>query len=236
MRLDKYVAQTAELSRALVKVALRHKRVTVNGLCTKDAGLAISDDDVVALDGAVLRLMGPRYFMLHKPMGYLCATTDPMHATVLDLLHEPNKHRLHIAGRLDIDTTGLVLITDDGHWSHRVTSPRYECEKVYLATLAEPLVGDAEAKLRAGIQLHHEKQLTKPATLERLTDTCVRVTISEGKYHQVKRMFAALNNRVIALHRERIGDIGLEATLAEGTYRALSAAEVRGLASAPCPK
>lgn len=225
MRLDKYVAQTSELSRALVKIALRHKRVMVNGVCSKDASLTIGADDIVALDGVVLRLTGPRYFMLHKPAGYLCATTDPVHATVLDLLYEPNKHTLHIAGRLDIDTTGLVLITDDGHWSHRVTSPRRECEKTYRVTLAETLVSDAEAQLSAGIELHHEKHLTKPAVLERLSDTHVRLSISEGKYHQVKRMFAALNNRVLTLHRERIGSISLDG-LPEGSYRALSEEEV----------
>lgn len=225
MRLDKYVAQTSELSRALVKIALRHKRISVNGVCSKDASVMIGAEDVVTLDGTVLTLTGLRYFMLHKPVGYICATTDAMHATVLDLLDEPNKHTLHIAGRLDIDTTGLVLITDDGQWSHRVTSPRRECEKAYMATLAAPLISDAEVQFQAGIQLHHEKHLTKPARLERLDDNNVRLSICEGKYHQVKRMFAALNNRVLALHRERIGTIAL-GDLAEGSYRALSAEEV----------
>jgi 16S rRNA pseudouridine516 synthase len=167
--------------------------------------------------------------MLHKPLGYISATIDNEHPTVLDLLDEPNKKALHIAGRLDIDTTGLVLITDDGPWNHRVTSPRHECEKTYYVTLASDLVADAEAKLQAGILLNSETQLTKPATLERLYSNEVRLTISEGKYHQVKRMFAALDNRVTELHRERIGEIILDESLAEGEYRPLTAAEINSI-------
>ena len=229
MRLDKYIADTTDLSRALVKLALRNKRVMVNGEQIKDAGLHISPTDTVQLDGEALSPVGPRYFMLHKPLGYICATIDNDHPTVLDLLDEPNKKILHIAGRLDIDTTGLVLITDDGPWNHRVTSPRHECQKTYRATLANALVSDAEGKLQAGLLLNSETQLTKPATLERLSSNEVRLTISEGKYHQVKRMFAALDNRVTELHRERIGAITLDASLAVGEYRPLSEAEIQSI-------
>jgi 16S rRNA pseudouridine516 synthase len=229
MRLDKYIADTTDLSRALVKIALRSKRVMVNGEQIKDASLHVSPTDSVQLDGVALSPVGPRYFMLHKPLGYICATIDNEHPTVLDLLDEPNKKILHIAGRLDIDTTGLVLITDDGPWNHRVTSPRHECQKTYRATLANTLLGDAEQQLQAGLLLKGETQLTKPATLERLANNQVRLSISEGKYHQVKRMFAALDNRVVELHRERIGEIVLDGALALGEYRALTAAEVQSI-------
>ena len=229
MRLDKFIAQTTDLSRALVKVALRNKRVTVNGELVKDASLHIAPTDVVQFDGQTLRPVGPRYFMLYKPVGYVSATVDSEHPTVLDLLDEPNKQALHIAGRLDIDTTGLVLITDDGQWSHRVTSPRRECQKAYLVTLVGPLGSDAEEKLQAGLLLKSESELTRPATLERFHNNQVRLTISEGRYHQVKRMFAALDNCVIELHRERIGDIVLDATLAEGEYRPLTEAEINSI-------
>lgn len=229
MRLDKYIAQTTDLSRALVKVALRNKRVMVNGEVTKSASLEIGLNDTVQLDGNTLSAAGPRYFMLNKPAGYVCATSDNLHPTVLELLDEPNLQVLHIAGRLDIDTTGLVLITDDGPWNHRVTSPKSECAKTYFVTLHTDLVDDAEERLQAGLQLHHEKQLTKPATLERLDITEVRLTIYEGKYHQVKRMFAALGNRVLALHRERIGDIVLDDALTLGQYRALTEAEINSV-------
>lgn len=226
MRLDKFIAQNTDLSRALVKLALRNKRVTLNGEPVKDASLHISAADTVQLDGATLKAVGPRYFMLHKPVGYVSATLDSDHPTVLDLLDEPNKQALHIAGRLDIDTTGLVLITDDGQWSHRVTSPRHECLKTYFVTLASELLSDAEERLQAGLLLNSEKQLTRPAVLERISSNQVRLTISEGKYHQVKRMFAALENRVIELHRERIGDITLDESLKLGEYRPLTVAEI----------
>lgn len=229
MRLDKYIADSTDLSRALVKLALRNKRVLVNGEQVKDASLQVSPSDSVQLDGAVLRSVGPRYFMLHKPLGYICATVDNDHPTVLDLLDEPNKKILHIAGRLDIDTTGLVLITDDGPWNHRVTAPRHDCQKSYLVTLANTLVSDAEQQLQIGLLLKGETQLTKPASLERLANNQVRLTISEGKYHQVKRMFAALDNRVVELHRERIGDIALDDALALGEYRPLTAIEVQSI-------
>ncbi len=229
MRLDKYIAQTTDLSRALVKLALRNNRVRVNGEPVKDASLHLAASDRVALDGEALSPLGPRYFMLHKPLGYVCATVDNDHPTVLELLDEPNQKILHIAGRLDIDTTGLVLITDDGQWSHRVTSPRHDCEKTYCVTLANALLADAEARLQAGILLKGETQLTKPATLERLSGNQVRLTISEGKYHQVKRMFAALGNRVVELHRERIGLIRLDDALTVGQYRRLSEAEIRSI-------
>jgi 16S rRNA pseudouridine516 synthase len=226
MRLDKFIAQTTDLSRAQVKLALRNQRVTLNNAPVKDASLHICAADTVQLDGAPLKPVGPRYFMLHKPIGYVSATVDSDHPTVLDLLDEPNKQALHIAGRLDIDTTGLVLITDDGQWSHRVMSPRHECQKTYHVILAAALVPDAEERLQAGILLNSEKQLTKPAMLERLNSNEVRLTISEGKYHQVKRTFAALDNRVTDLHRERIGAITLDQSLAPGAYRALTEAEI----------
>ena len=229
MRLDKFIAQTTDLSRTLVKIALRNRRVMVNGAPVKDASLHITPADTVQLDGATLKQIGPRYFMLHKPLGYVSATVDSEHPTVLDLLDEPNKQALHIAGRLDIDTTGLVLITDDGQWSHRVTSPRRECQKTYCVTLAGELCSDAEERLQAGLLLKSEQHLTKPATLERLSANQVRLTISEGRYHQVKRMFAALDNRVTELHRERIGAITLDKTLALGEYRPLTAAEINSI-------
>ena len=169
---------------------------------------------------------GPRYFMLNKPQGYVCSTEDPDHPTVLYFLDEPVAYKLHAAGRLDIDTTGLVLMTDDGQWSHRITSPRHHCEKTYLVTLENPLSADTAEQFAKGVQLHNEKDLTKPAVLEEVTPTEVRLTISEGRYHQVKRMFAAVGNRVVGLHRERIGEIALDPTLEPGEYRPLTEEEI----------
>ncbi|WP_075181278.1 16S rRNA pseudouridine(516) synthase RsuA [Pantoea sp. 1.19] len=229
MRLDKFLSQQLEISRAIAARELRAKRVTVDGEIVRDGAVKLTADSQVAYDGNLLQMQtGPRYFMLNKPQGYVCSTDDPLHPTVLYFLEEPVAYKLHAAGRLDIDTTGLVLMTDDGQWSHRITSPRHHCEKTYLVTLAEPIADDVAAQFAAGIQLHNEKNLTQPASLAILSPQQVRITLSEGRYHQVKRMFAAVGNHVTALHRERIGDVVLDETLEPGEYRPLTAAEIAG--------
>ncbi|WP_411704480.1 16S rRNA pseudouridine(516) synthase RsuA [Edaphovirga cremea] len=227
MRLDKFLSQQLGISRALIIRELRAKRVTVDGEIVKSGSLKLTPEQVVEFDGNPLhQQVGPRYFMLNKPQGYVCSTDDPDHPTVLYFMDEPVAYKLHAAGRLDIDTTGLVLMTDDGQWSHRITSPKHHCEKTYLVTLEQPLAEDTAAQFTAGVQLHNEKNLTKPAQLEKIDDHVVRLTISEGRYHQVKRMFAAVGNRVVGLHRERIGEIALDDDLAPGEYRALTAEEI----------
>lgn len=226
IRLDKAVSQVTDLSRAQVKRAAKAERITVNGQVVTDAASKVCESDTLCLDGEPLLEPGPRYFMLHKPLGYVSATKDSEHPTVLDLLDEPNKQKLHIAGRLDIDTTGLVLLTDDGQWSHKVTSPRHHCDKTYYAHLAERIDESAVEKFAKGVWLDNEKKRTKPARLEILYANEVRITISEGRYHQVKRMFAALGNRVLELHRERIGDIFLDEDLEPGDYRLLTEQEI----------
>ncbi|QEH17467.1 pseudouridine synthase [Histophilus somni] len=128
--------------------------------------------------------------------------------------------------RLDVDTTGLVLLTDDGQWSHRVTSPKHRCDKTYLVTLADPVEDFYQAEIEKGILLRSEKTPTKPATLEILDDYNVNLTISEGRYHQVKRMLAALGNKVVDLHRWKIGAIMLDDNLSDGEFRPLSEAEI----------
>lgn len=227
MRLDKFLSQQLGISRALVARELRAKRVTVDGEVVKSGAIKLTPEQEVAFDGNPLQQQnGPRYFMLNKPQGYVCSTDDPDHPTVLYFLDEPVAHKLHAAGRLDIDTTGLVLMTDDGQWSHRITSPRHHCEKTYLVDLESPVAQDTAERFAKGVQLHNEKDLTQPAQLEVITPTQVRLTISEGRYHQVKRMFAAVGNHVVGLHRERIGAITLDDDLAPGEYRALTEEEI----------
>ena len=234
MRLDKFLSQQLGVSRALVLRELRNKRVTVDGEIVKTGSMKISPEQRVEFDGNVLdQITGPRYFMLNKPQGYVCSTDDPDHPTVLYFLEEPVAYKLHAAGRLDIDTTGLVLMTDDGQWSHRITSPRHQCEKTYLVTLENPLADDTAAQFEAGVQLHNEDSLTKPAQLEQVDERVVRLTISEGRYHQVKRMFAAVGNHVVALHRERIGGIVMDEDLEPGQYRPLTEQEIASVGMPP---
>ncbi|SLM62910.1 MULTISPECIES: 16S rRNA pseudouridine(516) synthase RsuA [Dickeya] len=230
MRLDKFLSQQLGISRSLIVRELRAQRVTVDGEVVKSGAFKLLPEHEVAFDGnALVQQNGPRYFMLHKPQGYVCSTEDPDHPTILYFMDEPVAHKLHAAGRLDIDTTGLVLLTDDGQWSHRITSPRHHCEKTYLVTLEQPLATDTAAQFTTGVQLHGEKTLTRPATLEVISPCQVRLTISEGRYHQVKRMFAAVGNHVVALHRERIGTVVLDETLEPGEYRSLTPQEVASL-------
>lgn len=231
MRLDKFLAHATEMTRQQAQRAVRVGDVSVNGVVVQQTAQQLTDRDVVTLCGDVLQKIQPRYFMLHKPIGYICANSDGHHPVVLDLLHESRRESLQVVGRLDIDTTGLVLLTDDGQWNHRVTAPASHCAKTYRVQLAEPLRTDAEKLLCEGVQLDGEKQLTKPAQLFFLDDERlqVRLVIGEGKYHQVKRMFAAVGNRVVSLHRESIGNVVLDAALLAGEYRALTPEEVAGI-------
>jgi 16S rRNA pseudouridine516 synthase len=227
MRLDKFLSQQLGISRALVIRELRAKRVKVDGEIIKQGSFILLPQHEIRFDDNVLQqIIGPRYFMLHKPQGYVCSTEDPDHPTVLYFMNEPVPDKLHAAGRLDIDTTGLVLMTDDGQWSHWITSPKHHCEKTYRVTLEAPLAEDTAARFAEGVMLNGEKLPTRPASIEVLSEQDVRVTISEGRYHQVKRMFAATGNHVVALHRERVGGIVLDAQLQPGEYRPLTRQEI----------
>lgn len=226
MRLDKYVSHVSDLSRKEVKRLLRAGYITVDGETIKDPSTYISETMEVCVDGEPLEAPRPRYFMLHKPQGYVCVTKDRDHPTILELIDEPNKDKLQIAGRLDIDTTGLVLITDDGKWNHAITSPKRECKKTYYVTLASDIKSDTGKQFATGVKLDGELKPTLPAELEVLFSNEARLTISEGKYHQVKRMFAAVGNKVEELHREQVGAIVLDPDLEPGEYRELTADEV----------
>jgi 16S rRNA pseudouridine516 synthase len=226
MRLDKYLASVTDLSRMDAKHAIKAGDVRVEGQVISDAQHDVSATAQVTLAGTPLRAAKQRYFMLHKPDGCVCATKDRQHLTVLDLLDEDNREALHIAGRLDVDTTGLVLLTDDGQWSHRITAPKADCDKTYWLQTAEPIPADTVEKFARGLFLHSEKERLKPAQLQIIDEHTARLTISEGKYHQVKRMFGAIGNAVTRLHRERIGVLELDSTLAPGEYRALTDSEI----------
>ena len=227
MRLDKFIAQQLGVSRAIAGREIRASRVTVDGDIVRDSAFKLQPDHQVEYDGNPLTQQhGPRYFMLNKPEGYVCSTDDPDHPTVLMLFDEPAVGKLHCAGRLDLDTTGLLLVTDDGQWSHRITSPRHECAKTYRAWLADPVDPAVVEQFAAGVQLRGERQLTRPAELQLVTPTEALLTIHEGKYHQVKRMFAAIGNKVIRLHREKVGVLSLGSELAPGEYRPLTADEI----------
>lgn len=226
-RIDKLLAHALSISRSDVSRLIRNKMITVNGELVKSGSLKVSSSDEVLYENNVIVLSSSkRYFMLNKPQGYVCANNDANYPCVTSLLDEPSAYLLHSAGRLDVDTTGLVLLTDDGDWSHTITSPKKRCQKIYHVTLKHPLLEDYAVSFKKGILLKQEREPTEPATLTYLNEYECLVQIYEGKYHQVKRMFGAVGNRVVALKRLQIGSVILDDTLNEGEYRELNYHEV----------
>lgn len=229
MRLDKYIASVTDLSRKQVRVAIRARQVSVDARMVDDPGQHVDADCEVCLEGTVLRLPGHRYLMLHKPSGVVCATRDSHQTTVIDLLELDHRQTLQIAGRLDIDTTGLVLLTDDGQWNHRLTSPRTSCHKVYQVRTELPIDISIIGKFERGVVLQPENRRTRPARLLIHDSHSAQLILTEGRYHQVKRMFAAVGNAVQSLHRSAIGDIQLDESLRPGQYRHLTLAEITSI-------
>jgi len=222
MRLDRFVSRAAGVSRSQARAMIRCGRVGVAGSTIADVGHALAAAEAVELDGRPIMLPEAAYLMMNKPVGLLSARRDDHQATVLTLLPASLAGRVHIVGRLDKQTSGLLLLSDDGGWSHRISSPRHACPKDYLVELAEPLAADAEDRLAEGILLRGEPAISRPAELQRLAPKRVRITVTEGRYHLVRRLFAALGNRVTRLHREAVGGLALDPGLASGQWRVLS--------------
>jgi 16S rRNA pseudouridine516 synthase len=228
MRLDQFIALSAALTRKDARLAVKAGRVQINDASCKSVSTQINPVANVTLDGQPLTLPGERYLMLNKPAGVVSATRDSDHPTALDLLPSDISQGLHIAGRLDADTTGLLLLTSDGRWSHRITSPRVKCPKTYRVSLADPFSDLAARELEQGVLLRNDPVPTKPARVKQIEPCMIELTIFEGRYHQVKRMLAATGNHVKALHRIRIGNIMLDPALHEGHYRPLTTEEISG--------
>lgn len=230
MRLDRFLSEATELTRSQAKRALRQLEVSVDGETTRDAAIQVEDGQEIRWQGRLLERIGRRYLMMNKPLGVECSLRPAHYPSVLSLIDIPKLERLHPVGRLDVETSGLLLISDDGQWAHRVTSPNRECIKRYRATLAEPLpVERAESVSRRfarGIELNGEEKPTRPATLERLSDTEVLIGVTEGRYHQVRRMLAAVGHPVATLHREAIGPLELDPDLEPGECRHLRPEEI----------
>ncbi|TRW47969.1 16S rRNA pseudouridine(516) synthase RsuA [Aliidiomarina halalkaliphila] len=230
MRLDRFLSDTTGMSRKEATRALHRSEVSVDGQVVKKGAVHVSEDSCVEWNGVTLTLLGPTYIMFHKPVGCICANDDPSHVTVFSYLDLPNPDKFHTVGRLDLDTSGLLLVTNDGQWSHRITSPKHACEKVYRAQVSEALRDEHVTAFAEGLKLHGDVELTKPAQLDILSENEALVTLTEGRYHQVRRMFAAIGNRVETLHREAIGGVQLDPNLAPGEFRDLTAEEVAQLA------
>ncbi len=231
MRLDKFLSKATELSRKDCKKILHAGEVTVNGEVVKDSSLHIDEvgDDIEWAGEPLSVAMGNRYLLLYKPEGFECTLKPKEWPIVTDLIDVPQLGSLRIAGRLDVDTTGALLLSDDGGFLHRVTSPKHHVAKVYELTLAEPMTEVQQAfaikELAKGIMLEDEYDKTKPAELSFSDATHAKLVLTEGKYHQVKRMMGYFGNKVIELHRASIGNITL-AGLEKGESRFLTAEEI----------
>lgn len=231
MRLDKFLSKATELSRKDCKKILHAGEVTVNGEVVKDASLHIDEvgDDIEWAGEPLSVATGNRYLLLYKPEGFECTLKPKEWPIVTDLIDVPQLGSLRIAGRLDVDTTGALLLSDDGGFLHRVTSPKHHVAKVYELTLADPMTEAQQAfaiqELAKGIMLEDEYDKTKPAELSFSDATHAKLVLTEGKYHQVKRMMGYFGNKVIELHRASIGNITL-AGLEKGESRFLTAEEI----------
>ncbi|WP_223416116.1 MULTISPECIES: pseudouridine synthase [unclassified Pseudomonas] len=227
MRVDRFLSNLPRFNRKQVRLLLVEKRVRVDGKIVSDPHTEVLEFSRVEVDQEVLQLGKPaRYFMLHKPPGCVSATRDPEHPTVLDLFDEPDKDDLHIAGRLDFNTTGLMLITNDGSWSRRLTQPQTKLPKVYYVETEQDIGPEYALKFSEGLYFAFEDLTTLPAELALLGPKSARLSIVEGRYHQVKRMFGHFDNKVLRLHRERMGPLVLDSTLKPGEYRPLSDEEI----------
>ncbi len=227
MRLDRFLGNLPDVSRQDARRLLVERRVRVDGEAVVDGRREVRVFNRIEVDGAVLQAGKPaRYFMLHKPAGWVSATRHPEHPTVLDLLDEADKDDLHLGGRLDLTTTGLLLITNDGLWSRRLTQPTTRLPKVYYVETEDPIAPECAETFAKGLYFAYEDLTTLPAELTVLDRRAARLTLYEGRYHQVKRMFGHFRNKVTRLHRERMGPLVLDPTLQPGEYRALSHEEI----------
>lgn len=229
IRLDKLLTHLNCGSRKEVQAMIRAGRVAVDGTAERDPAAKLDPDTAsVSLDGQVQRYRAQRYYMLNKPAGVITASRDARHDTVLDLFPEAERRGLFAVGRLDKDTEGLLLVTDDGALSHALMSPNRHVSKVYEAAVEGELAADAAERFRQGLVLK-DGTVCRPARLETLSglpNVRVRITLREGKYHQVKRMVAAVGGVVVALKRVQLGGVSLDPALAPGAFRELTADEL----------
>ena len=228
-RLDKFLCSQSNLTRSEAGRAIRSGRVTVDGAVCRQAAQKINPDtQTVAVDGKAVGYAEYVYWMLNKPAGILCVSRDPKVPTVVDLLPPDARRKgLFPAGRLDKDTHGMVLITDDGDFAHRMLSPRHHIPKTYHARLDKPMPPDTPQRFAEGMELGNGEEC-KPAQVRLLEEgdaPLVEIVLVEGKYHQIKRMFAAVGCHVDWLKRVKMGDLPLDESLAEGECRLLTAEE-----------
>jgi 16S rRNA pseudouridine516 synthase len=220
-RIDRYLSKKLTINRRDVKLMLAQGRIVINGDVVREIVTIVEEFDHVVLDGELLQDKKAVYIMMNKPIGVVSATKDDVHKTVIDLLPKNGlmndvnlnmkvDHDLHIVGRLDLNTSGLLLLTNDSRWSRKIMSPEAKVKKVYRVTLANNVTEETIAAFAKGMYFPFENITTLPASLTVLTNNMAEVVLMEGKYHQVKRMFGRFRNPVLALHRSSVGNLVLD--------------------------
>lgn len=228
-RLDRLVARVLGISPDAVRPLLAQGRITVDGRTARDREEIVDGFAQVRVDGRPLQVQQPLYLMLHKPCGVLSATRDARHPVATSLIAHPDVAALHIAGRLDLHASGLLLLTNDGRWSRAISDPQHGVPKQYLVTLRDALHEEYIAAFAQGMHFPFEDIVTRPAQLEILEPRLARVTLQEGRYHQLKRMFGRFRNPVLGIHRVAIGTLRLDASLTPGEWRTLAPGEATSI-------
>jgi 16S rRNA pseudouridine516 synthase len=232
MKLDRLIAKHRQMGRTAALRAIAAQRVRVDGLLVADGHTEVDRFSAVTLDEEPVQAAERGlYLLMHKPVGWLSATKDAQHPTVLDLIDDPDKHTLHLAGRLDRNTSGLLILTNDGNWSKRLMAADFKVPKVYRVETDVPVPAEAVEAFARGFYFHTEDITTLPAKLEILGEHLARVTLHEGRYHQVKRMFHRIGCRVTALHRESVGALCLPDHLKPGEWRRMTPEEIQAALS-----
>lgn len=225
MRLDRALSEYTALTRSEIRKKMAQGRARVDGVCvTRPETRVDTLNSLIEWDGAPVRC-GPLYLMMNKPQGVICATRDARARTVLDLVPDELRRKdLFPAGRLDRDTEGFLVLTDDGDFAHRILSPKRHVAKEYIAGISGILCDDAQERFAQGVTLE-DGSVCRPALLEACGEERVRVVLREGMYHQVKRMIASCGAQVTSLRRTRIGGLWLDGTLGPGECRLITEEE-----------
>lgn len=229
MRLDKYLANSGIGSRSEVKRFIKDKRVKVNGAIVRSDSFNVNESkDIVLFDDLEVKYKEFYYILLNKPQGYVSAVIDNVYPPVTDLLPEYAFAKLFPVGRLDVDTTGALLLTNDGELAHKLISPKYHVDKVYEVEVNKKITGDLREFFKIGIELDGE--ITLPANLDIIDDTHAELTLHQGKFHQVKRMFKKFDYEVVKLNRKAFAFLTVD-DLEIGEYRELTLEEEKKLRS-----
>lgn len=223
MRLDRFLTRECRCSTQQARLWISQGDVLLDEQVTFDKAQQIKRFTRVQCRGEILQNNTAYYLMFNKPTGVVSATRDAQHKTVIDCINEPYAHELHIAGRLDATSTGLLLLTNDGQWSKSLMSPDKKVSKVYRVDTEHEIAPETVQHFAKGIYFTPENAFTRPAKLEIISSHTARLTLVEGRYHQVRRMFARVGNRVVKLHREQIGHLILcENDLSAGAYQSIN--------------